>query len=707
MKPYIAEKNGKLHLFDQQKIIDCFFYVKPQIEKMIEEENVTVLFVGTTPHLAEIVKQAAISCQSPYLAHHWLGGFLTNFRTIQQSIWRLKNLLVFQQSEKFAALPKREQIELEKKINKLKKVYEGVLNLPKNGWFDYFQGKKRPNVLLFIIGLKKEKTAIREAKRLGIPIMAICNTSGDPSSVDYVIPGNWENEGNLWALETEHSILLLAAGENAPFLNQQETIDYDYLSKAKAKIKAIILFNTLPKNCAFLPQLYQELNLQCPIYGSQPKVLEEEGQSSPGNTIYLLVGSPQNIEERLKATLAEKHFSKKELITFVVGISAVHGGEAKIANIVDYLYQKKSEVHNFSRSEAFSLGTSFTDLKLLLEVIQPNLTITLQNSLKQGLTPNPDILCNSSIKFSALVDYVQKHFQPDFIATGHYAKIIVDESQDQYYLGKAKDQSKDQTYFLCQIPPSVLPKLIFPLAGLTKPEVRQIAEKMKLINAQKKDSTGICFIGERNFAKFLTNYLPPKEGSIIDIDSGKIKGKHQGAYYFTIGQRQGIVKDINWLVKEKELLNYLNDQKITAKFRYRQLEILVKLFPTGKKSEVKVEFEERERAVTPGQYAVFYYQSVCLGGGVIYATEKLDNHGKPVNLPAGETEELKAKLNSPDYVAVPEILEHSDRYGDMITFIFRKDSNDGVHSEKRDNFLGDMGREKDRVIYEHQLEPAD
>ncbi|CAJ0747094.1 20017_t:CDS:2 [Entrophospora sp. SA101] len=406
MKPYIAEKNGKLHLFDQQKIIDCFFYVKPQIEKMIEEENVTVLFVGTTPHLAEIVKQAAISCQSPYLAHHWLGGFLTNFRTIQQSIWRLKNLLVFQQSEKFAALPKREQIELEKKINKLKKVYEGVLNLPKNGWFDYFQGKKRPNVLLFIIGLKKEKTAIREAKRLGIPIMAICNTSGDPSSVDYVIPGNWENEGNLWALETEHSILLLAAGENAPFLNQQETIDYDYLSKAKAKIKAIILFNTLPKNSTqpkikdkfiaaelnkslkagdftlrFLPlNSYVLGNL---AHDKLKEVLEEEGQSSPGNTIYLLVGSPQNIEERLKATLAEKHFSKKELITFVVGISAVHGGEAKIANIVDYLYQKKSEVHNFSRSEAFSLGTSFTDLKLLLEVIQPNLTITLQNSYKQ------------------------------------------------------------------------------------------------------------------------------------------------------------------------------------------------------------------------------------------------------------------------------------------------------------------------------------
>ena len=190
MEPYIFKKNGKLHLLEKQKIIDCFFHVQPQIEKMIEEENMTILFVGTTPHLAEIVKQAAVSCQSPYLVHHWLGGFLTNFHTIQKSIKHLKNLLAFQQSEKIATLSKREQVELEKKINKLKKIYEGVLDLPKDGWFDYFQGEKRPNVLLFIIGLKKEKTAVKEAKKLDIPIMAICNTSADPDLVDYVIPGN-------------------------------------------------------------------------------------------------------------------------------------------------------------------------------------------------------------------------------------------------------------------------------------------------------------------------------------------------------------------------------------------------------------------------------------------------------------------------------------------------------------------------------------
>ena len=190
MEPYIARKKGKLHLFDEQKIVESFAHVKGQLEKMIEEQNTRVLFVGTTSHLAEIIKQAAISCQSPYLVHSWLGGFLTNFRTIQRSIERLKNLLVFQQSERFATLSKKEQVEQEKEIDKLKKVYEGVLDLPRTGWFDNFQGEKRPNVLLFIIGLKKEKTALKEAKKLGIPVMAICNTSEDPDLLDYVIPGN-------------------------------------------------------------------------------------------------------------------------------------------------------------------------------------------------------------------------------------------------------------------------------------------------------------------------------------------------------------------------------------------------------------------------------------------------------------------------------------------------------------------------------------
>ena len=186
MKPYIAQKSGKIHLFDEQKIIDCLSNLKSQITRMIEKENKTILFVATSQHLAEAVQQIAISCQAPYLVYHWPGGFLTNFSTIKETIKRLKSLLAFQNSERFTTLSKKEQIELEKKINRLKKTYQGVLDLPK----DFLVEKSFPHLLLFIIGLRKEKTALREARKAGVPVMAICNTSSDPSWVDYLVLGN-------------------------------------------------------------------------------------------------------------------------------------------------------------------------------------------------------------------------------------------------------------------------------------------------------------------------------------------------------------------------------------------------------------------------------------------------------------------------------------------------------------------------------------
>lgn len=268
---------------------------------------------------------------------------------------------------------------------------------------------------------------------------------------------------------------------------------------------------------------------------------------------------------------------------------------------------------------------------------------------KKGRTPNPDIMCNKEIKFKSFIDYA-KDLNYDYIAMGHYA--IMDHKNNHKLL-KAKDLNKDQTYFLCYLSKKQLEKVLFPIGHLTKQEVRKIAKENDLITYNKKDSTGICFIGERHFKEFLHNYLPTKRGNIININNNKIIGTHDGLMYYTLGQRKGLniggLKDypnLPWFVVKKDLdnnilyvaqgnddilysnklimedVNFIEDEKdidydnITAKFRYRQPDIKVNLKKLDN-NLYEISYPSKSRAVTPGQICCLYNYDICLGGGII------------------------------------------------------------------------------------------
>ncbi|WP_164668518.1 tRNA 2-thiouridine(34) synthase MnmA [Virgibacillus doumboii] len=264
---------------------------------------------------------------------------------------------------------------------------------------------------------------------------------------------------------------------------------------------------------------------------------------------------------------------------------------------------------------------------------------------KAGRTPNPDVVCNKEIKFKAFLEHALS-LGADYLATGHYAQVRINDGKVEMLRGV--DDNKDQTYFLNQLTEDVLEKVMFPLGNMDKKEVREIAYEHGLVTATKKDSTGICFIGERNFKEFLSEYLPAQPGLMKTL-TGIEKGKHDGLMYYTIGQRQGlgiggagdpwfvvgknldenvlyveqgfeneklysdglIATDVNWI-------NETDDKTITctAKFRYRQKDsaVTVTKLENGK---VHVEFKETQRAITPGQSVVFYDGEVCLGGGTI------------------------------------------------------------------------------------------
>lgn len=268
---------------------------------------------------------------------------------------------------------------------------------------------------------------------------------------------------------------------------------------------------------------------------------------------------------------------------------------------------------------------------------------------KAGRTPNPDVLCNREIKFGPFREYALS-MGADYIATGHYCGV---EHALSHRLLKARDAGKDQTYFLNQVREEQLANALFPLSALTKSEVRGIAESNGLATARKKDSTGICFIGERNFRNFLKGYLPAQSGKIVTL-GGETVGEHIGLMHYTLGQRRGLDlggkrgEDGRWFVVKKDLQNnilyvshgdetplYSRACKVsqlnwigyipresfccTAKFRYRQGEQGVKVTLTD--GGARVDFDQPQRAVTEGQYAVFYDEFSCLGGGVIEEVE--------------------------------------------------------------------------------------
>lgn len=262
------------------------------------------------------------------------------------------------------------------------------------------------------------------------------------------------------------------------------------------------------------------------------------------------------------------------------------------------------------------------------------------DELKKGRTPNPDLMCNKYIKFDLFIKEAKK-LGADYIATGHYARM------EDGHLLRGIDSNKDQTYFLAQVKKEALENVLFPVGGLTKPEVRQIANEIHLETANKKDSTGICFIGERNYQKFIHNYLKPNLGDILNVETKEKIGTHTGLMNYTIGQRRNVGisgnlerhyvcgKDVEknilyvafgddntylmsdaCLIEDVNFLSEARPQNCSAKFRYRgeDNEVTLEYLSNG---NILVKYPHLAKAVTPGQACVLYSGEECLGSGII------------------------------------------------------------------------------------------
>ncbi|OQX74632.1 MAG: tRNA 2-thiouridine(34) synthase MnmA [Bacteroidetes bacterium 4484_276] len=292
-------------------------------------------------------------------------------------------------------------------------------------------------------------------------------------------------------------------------------------------------------------------------------------------------------------------------------------------------------------------GCKFDVISLQEEYWDRVISYTI-DSVKKGATPNPDVMCNKMIKFGAFEEKYGKDF--DLISTGHYATSV--EKNDIKYLGTAKDSFKDQTYFLGQISQKQLDKLIFPIGGMHKKEVREVAANIKLPSAGRKDSQGICFLGKINYNDFIRRYVGQKTGRIIEFETGKTLGKHQGVWFHTIGQRKGLgLSQGPWFVVDKDLdsnivfvsngydpvaqykdiinlshFHFINQQpdrdysiKQEVKFKIRHQPEFNNGFLVNDGDQFAIHSDKPISGVAPGQFGVVYLPdgSICLGSGVI------------------------------------------------------------------------------------------
>ena len=323
-------------------------------------------------------------------------------------------------------------------------------------------------------------------------------------------------------------------------------------------------------------------------------------------------------------------------------------------------------MNNWEEKDAFGVCTSepdWADVRAVCDLIGiPCYSVNLAREYRErvfshfleeyrkGRTPNPDVLCNREIKFGVFLSFAEK-LGAEKVATGHFAKV--DRGGQGWQLRRAKDENKDQTYFLYMLGQHALSKAMFPVGDLTKGEIRQIARDAGIPVSEKKDSTGVCFIGERNFKKFLSGYLPAQPGDMVTVD-GRIVGRHDGLMYYTLGQRRGLGiggsgDGRRWFVVAKDLernrlvvdqgedspLLYTSraagsectwlagfppaeeDRPLHCQVRLRHRQPLQDCSIILRGDRVQIDFDRPQRAVTPGQSAVFYDGEVCLGGAIV------------------------------------------------------------------------------------------